>query len=171
VQPITTEQATIRTATVEVKTLTLGRRQMTLSVFRQLPDFHIISNAVVRGHDWKLDLLGDPWGRVNYFWDGCGYGNSVGPHLHVVWVQGSRLLRACVGRLHLVYPSERPKVKGDTHALAWLGAVDDLDSQNYPCANYCEVDPGEIGWVKEQIRRWNVMYERLAALDQLFIAV
>jgi hypothetical protein len=76
-------EATITTARVEIKTLTIGGKQVTLAVFRQLPE-----------EDW-LDANGHPkgwaWGTVNYHPDsGC---KLWWGHLHVVWQKGGELRR------------------------------------------------------------------------------
>jgi hypothetical protein len=58
---ITTYEATVKTAAVEVKSLTISGKQVTLAVFRQLQKEDLINER-------SDDLLGIPWGTVNYFW-------------------------------------------------------------------------------------------------------
>lgn len=102
---ITAREATIKTATVEVKALTISGRQVTLSVFRQLKAEQVIDPET-------LLLRGACWGIVNYFW-----GDDAKRHddpLHVVWQLGNELRRAIV-------PS-------DLYAFRyWDGARDSLD--------------------------------------------
>lgn len=89
---IQAHEARIHTATVEVKTLTISGRQVTLSVFRQLPKRELIrTNTVVL----EVDLYGEPWGTVNYYFDEC---KKCAPseHLHVVWQNDEELCRSCV---------------------------------------------------------------------------
>jgi hypothetical protein len=87
VVPITAATARITTAEVSIRAVQVGRKQVTLSVFRQVP------YADILGADGEL--LGEPWGWVNYWWDGCGvWGRS--PRLHVLWQRGGELRRACV---------------------------------------------------------------------------
>lgn len=76
------EQASVQTATVDVKIIRLNKRQLTQSVFRQLEEEFII------GKDGKLK--GTPWGRVNYTW------KDNGPNVdcHVIWQSGSLLRRS-----------------------------------------------------------------------------
>lgn len=81
---ITAREATIKTATVAVKALTISGKQVTLSVFRQL-----IKEPLIDGQTGLL--AGVPWGIVNYFWGPC-----TNNHLHVVWQKGEELRRACV---------------------------------------------------------------------------
>jgi hypothetical protein len=96
---ITTHEATITTASIEIRTLTLSGKQMTLAVFRQLLKAPLIDEA--SGH-----FLGMPWGTVNYHQDchyhprcrSCAYVDVHGPkdHLHVVWQTGQELRQAVV---------------------------------------------------------------------------
>src|SRR5215471_19434686 len=85
---ISVHEAIIKTATVEIKSLRIGARQMTLSVFRQLVNEDLISSDTG-------ELLGVPWGLVNYFWQCCD-ADRTASHLHVVWQKGDCLRRACV---------------------------------------------------------------------------
>jgi hypothetical protein len=78
------KEATITTATVEVKSLTITGKQVTLSVFRQLLNEPLVDEETA-------ELRGVPWGTVNYFWGDC-----KPDHLHVVWQKGDELRRACV---------------------------------------------------------------------------
>lgn len=89
---LTVHNAQITTATVEIKTLTISGKQVTLAVFRQLREEPLIAN------DGTLN--GVPWGTVNYHPGKCG---DTSPHWHVVWQQGSELLRATVGRREGLY--------------------------------------------------------------------
>jgi hypothetical protein len=82
---LTVHNATITTASVEVKTLTISGKQVTLAVFKQLREEPLI------GEDGAF--LGEPWGMVNWHPDKTCEG---GAHLHVVWQRGADLLRACV---------------------------------------------------------------------------
>lgn len=79
--------ATIRTAQVEIKALTVSGKQVTLAVFRQLADESLLSA--------DGELLGLPWGTVNYHPDEECRRTSE-KHVHVVWQKGSELLRAAV---------------------------------------------------------------------------
>jgi hypothetical protein len=61
-RPISTHEATISTASIEIKTLTLGKKPMTLAVFRQLKKGALIDTET-------LAMRGKPWGTVNYHAD------------------------------------------------------------------------------------------------------
>lgn len=85
---LTVHNAEIHTATVEVKTLTISGKQVTLAVFRQLPKLQIRPGGV-------------PWGRVNYHPDKCEPGSyhrllsrQWPAHVHVVWQLDADLFRA-----------------------------------------------------------------------------
>ena len=82
---ITAEEALIRTATVEIKAITISGKQMTLAVFRQLEEESII--------DFDSGMLvGVPWGRVNY----CGKDCPDREHVHVLWQKGNELRRCII---------------------------------------------------------------------------
>lgn len=87
-QIITTSDVSINTASIEVKVMKIGNRQVTLAVFRQLPDEQIINP--------KTGMIeGIAWGKVNYHPDEC---EEASEHLHVVWQKGNELRRATVYR-------------------------------------------------------------------------
>ncbi|MFH9768460.1 hypothetical protein ACH4N4_19475 [Streptomyces microflavus] len=83
---LTTQNATITTASIQVQALTIGKKQVTLAVFRQLEDANIINTL-------DAGLAGEPWGRVNYHPDKCADDKE---HLHVVWEKDGELRRATV---------------------------------------------------------------------------
>jgi hypothetical protein len=83
VSRLTAQEATVKTATVEIKALTVSGKQVTMGVFRQLINEPVID-------DWG-NLEGIAWGRVNYF-----FGDCKPDHMHVVWQKGTELRRACV---------------------------------------------------------------------------
>src|SRR5690349_19418782 len=85
---ITTHEATVKTAAITIKSLTLNAKQVTLAVFRQLDEEDIVDldNGTLRGV---------PWGRVNYHPDKC---SGEREHLHIVWQTGDELRRAYVPR-------------------------------------------------------------------------
>jgi hypothetical protein len=83
---LTAQTATITTAAVTIQALTIGAKQVTQSVFRQLPEAELID------HDGALN--GEPWGVVRYHPDKCD--SSPFAHRHIVWQRGDQLLRARV---------------------------------------------------------------------------
>lgn len=97
-RPLTVHNAQITTAAVEVKTLTISGKQVTLAVFRQLQEAELVAPDAT--------LNGVPWGLVNYHPDKCSSGP---PHVHVVWQQGTELRRARVDS-----PSASPRFWGES---------------------------------------------------------
>jgi hypothetical protein len=97
------EHATIHTASIDVKIIRLDRRQVTMSVFRQLDEDLIFSSGGT--------LRGVPWGRVNYVWKD----NPKGTAFNVVWQEGEHLKRSPV-------PFE---YSGDSRWYEWV--VGDLE--------------------------------------------
>lgn len=77
--------AEINTASVEIQTLTISGKQVTLAVFRQLREEPLIAP--------EGTFNGAPWGTVNYHPDKC---SDSRPHWHVVWQRGPELLRSLV---------------------------------------------------------------------------
>jgi len=87
---ITTHEATIQTVQVEIKALKIGKKQVTMGLFRQLPYAELLDPETVQ-------LRGVPWGWVQYWWDGDGREHlNAGTRLHVVWQAGDVLRRAIV---------------------------------------------------------------------------
>lgn len=82
---LTVHNAEIKTAAVEIRTLTISGKQVTLAVFRQLREEPLIAE------DGTLN--GVPWGIVNYHPDKCA---NDGEHIHVVWQLGVDLMRCRV---------------------------------------------------------------------------
>jgi hypothetical protein len=163
---ITTAEAHVITATVNVQVIRIGKKQMTLSVFRQLPRRHVIWHD---GEEMALALRGEPWGLVNYFWDGCGYSKADGDHLHVVWCGAGRLYRACVGRVRNVGASGY--YRGDPEGLGKFATPlwDHNGGGHEAYLDPHDLDNSREAW--EAMREWDALYDQLAALPQLFIAV
>lgn len=86
---LTIREATVQTVQIEIKALKVGKKQVTMGLFRQLPHTTLLDPDTVQ-------FRGVPWGYVNYWWDGDGAGFGRGEKLHVVWQLGERLHRAVV---------------------------------------------------------------------------
>jgi len=160
---ITVEEAQIRTAAVEIKTMTVNGRQVTLSLFRQLKDEDLIEDT-----DAGFVLKGQAWGVVNYHPDAvCA---KAAQHLHVVWQAGDELRRALVPwrwDTGVTYEDlrqwaadrvrrERPELKPYTPELKQAQDA------------YLEEDRV---FAKATQDAYLVLYHQLEALPQLFIAV
>jgi len=104
---ISAEQAIIQTAKIEIKSLTLNGKQMTMSVFRQIHQRKLISE---QGGEFSFN--GVPWGRVNYHW-----GSQVTSNLHVLWQDGPDLFRDLIAwGSSATLPYDMKKI-----ALSWRG--------------------------------------------------
>jgi hypothetical protein len=73
--------ASITTATVTIQAMKVGKRQMTQSIFRQLPEERIVD-------DENIVLTGTPWGWVNYHWSGVDHRAK-----HFIFQRGNGLYR------------------------------------------------------------------------------
>ncbi|MEU4410702.1 hypothetical protein AB0F88_39880 [Streptosporangium sp. NPDC023963] len=104
---LTTHNAEITTATVQVKTLTISGKQVTQSVFRQLFEEPLIA------HEGALN--GTPWGVVNYHPDKCG---DRPEHWHIVWQRGNDLLRSAVD-IEVNWPYTSKAANEFMTAVAW----------------------------------------------------
>jgi hypothetical protein len=98
---IDVHEATVTTATIRIRILEINGRQITLANFRQLDGPDLL-------HPTTGELLGTPWGRVNYWWQGCG--PRDGQHLHIIWDNGDELYRACA------FPDRPQAVRDEEHA-------------------------------------------------------
>jgi hypothetical protein len=109
---LTVRNAQVSTATVEIKTLTVSGKQVTLAVFRQLIEAPLIAE------DGSLN--GDAWGTVNYHPGKCG---DDAPHWHVVWQLGDELRRSQVSMTYQPEPVFWSKALTHLHAASvhhWL---------------------------------------------------
>lgn len=149
--PMTTAQASIRTASVEIRALTVSGKRMTVAVFRQLPEVRLLEPWLVSqgatdeqpGGAQHIEVRlgsGDLWGTVNYH-QGC----DPRPHLHVVLVRGGTLYQGLV--------FQRPE-----RHLFWMEGLGNLAVYN----------PGAARQLSDD---YDAYYARLEALPQLYIAV
>lgn len=104
---INLRDAQVSTATIEIRTLTVSNKQVTLAVFRQLIEEELINE--------DGNLNGVPWGTVNYHPDKCGDARA---HIHVVWQNGRDLRRAKVDLEPFQHKQLRVKEMEDAEYLA-----------------------------------------------------
>ena len=90
--PLNVQNAQVSTVKVEIKTLTISGKQVTLAVFRQLIEEQLIMEDGRR--------KGVAWGTVNYHPDQC---RDYAPHWHVVWQLGDELRRS---KVNMTYEPE-----------------------------------------------------------------
>ena len=87
---ITVEEALIKTATVEIRTLTVSGHQVTLATYRQLDFRKVVDTSLLR-------LNGVVWGRVNYHHD-CDALSKRPEHVHLIWQDATELCRDVVSQ-------------------------------------------------------------------------
>lgn len=116
---INVRDAIIRTATVEIRSLSISGKQVTLAVFRQL-----LTEPVLAYDDHgRATTKGPIWGMVNYHPDkSC---NVDSAHVHVVWQRGDELRRSVVEPGSLRWMPERVGNAEwlDGVGLDWLAAA------------------------------------------------
>jgi hypothetical protein len=83
---LTVENVQISTVTVQLKSLTVGHKQVTQAVFWQL-----LIEPVIDSKTGKL--LGIPWGHVNYFSSSTLRYLGNQERLHIVWQKENELRR------------------------------------------------------------------------------
>jgi hypothetical protein len=155
---ITTHEATVSTASITVKTLTLDKRQVTLAVFRQLLREPLIDPQT-------LLLRGVPWGIVNYHPDRC---HDAAEHLHVVFQVGDELRRAWVPREHPARQERLRVLSSLNHkdSPEWLRQ---LRGRQFGYATWEQMQQAMPRSPEDET--WDEQYQAIRCLDQLFIAV
>jgi hypothetical protein len=92
---LTVHEAAVHTTEVSIQVLKVGKKQVTMGLFRQLPQRSLTAYP-------RPEFVGEPWGYVNYWWDGDGrqdftYSNPAPlTALHIVWTTEGRLYRDVV---------------------------------------------------------------------------
>jgi hypothetical protein len=104
---LTAQNAVINTASVQIKTLTVAGKQVTLAVFRQLIEEHIF--------DWATGRLrGVGWGHVRYLID-----RPPEAATNLVWQSGDHLRRCIVeSRLDPIWRRCLASVRDDPIVMA-----------------------------------------------------
>lgn len=149
--------ATIATTSIEIKTVVIGKKQMTLSVFRQLP-----VEPLFDFNDPKLHYRGLLWGHVNYHWNNCAPNGLRDPHshLHVVWQLGPRLVQTPI---YKPCPFRLSRAREDPNAYIDEMITDDA-YHAFEIDRYLASTPAKHPM-------YETCFAELQALDQLFIAV
>jgi hypothetical protein len=162
---ISKNQATVHTATVDVKIMRLGKKQVTLSVFRR-----IHQKSILRPGKLKPSLRGIPWGRVNYTWKG----NEEFVAYHIVWERNSRLFRMGLPVI------ETLDCKGRIYATMGGGFFRAIGLKemwrNHENREYSDADLKELGLeidpeLTKSFELYAAQLQAFEQLDQLFIAV
>jgi hypothetical protein len=162
IKKLDAQNAVIKTAAVEVKTLTISGKQVTLAVFRQLPEKNILAFDYDRNGTPDFGLLGVPWGIVNYHPDKC---EAFAKHAHVVWQEEETLYR-CRVYVHPVY--------GRWYESQSLFVVVSYgEGHHYLYTKDRSGEPRDrVDWSEAETNAYIALVDKLLAdLDQLYIAV
>lgn len=181
-KPLTVQNAELVTATVELKTLSVSGKQVTLSVFRQIPDGQLFTDG--------FQFSGVPWGRVNYFWDG---GPPQPDRQHILWQSGSDLFRTIVRKWDMqvsdvLFYEDIFQKNGATitlspkaiHDFGWI--FDDIPKEFKTSEILYRISPerarelteltmGAVAAHNRSAANWRRAWETICALPQIYIAV
>ena len=171
---INVEDARLKTAFIEIKAISINNKQMTLSVFRQVPEEDIIDLNTVQ-------LKGVPWGKVNYFWGNINPKNKV----NLLW-QKDNELRRCIIDSNFFRKSKSEYedllkwgVRGDYNSLFFKEFLT-LPGEIVIIQSWAEtkIDPNlkkaiEEGWASFKMFccHYIPLIDQLEQIEQLFIAV
>lgn len=113
-----TENVKINTVQIEIKSLTVGRKQLTLSLMRQIIEEDLIDKET-------LQFKGVPWGHVNYFW-GSHKDLSFPEYLNIIWQNGKALRRCVIKSFEKYYDNEENKARSELRHLQ--KQIDDMNN-------------------------------------------
>jgi len=114
--PLAAKDVVISTAVVEIKTIVVSGKQMTISLFNQIIQEDICCIFPDDPNDDANDILldGIPWGTINYHHK-CP---SPRGHWHLIWQKGSELRQCTVYRsFSLLLESEYIEARGREREL------------------------------------------------------
>ena len=146
-EPLDASSVQISKAVVSIKVVTVDRKQMTLAVFRQLPQ---VSASYWDACDDREEA--EPWGTVNYHSD-CRPEHRLNSHLHLLWQAGDNLYRSII-----MEPVLHSYLRDGLRSMGMLG-IEHIFSR------------GDIWWEDDDLDLAGAAYGSLLRLDQLFIAV
>ena len=153
-------------ATVEIQTLTISGKQVTLAVFRQLIEEPPLND--------QLEWNGTPWGTVNYHWKDCACSRGI-KSVHLVWQRGSELRRGSIPADWTVSPPWQ-LMRAESDTLAALRRTSpwnpELDAAR---AAHTAADAAITNWNEWERpvleRSAAIRHREVNALPHLFIAV
>jgi hypothetical protein len=183
---IDVNHAALHTATVELKMITVNQRQMTLSVFRQIPEKQLIDGA--------LKLNGVPWGWVNYFWPDVDIPfEAKSQAIQMLWQKDQTLYRSVIvsmphnleSNLHWLDDSRWrkfiPKAIRDAHKsweeavrkanVAWHKKHPHQSRLHSPQNKITAAETRSQKAFSKKVGEYQQVFKDLSAMDQLFIAV
>ncbi len=142
-QPVLVERADIKTCCIEVRVVKIDRKQMTIAVFKQIPD-RLIADPET------LELRGTPWGLIHH--------NGV----YVLWQQDDTLRKCTLSSFDL-----NRLIRANNWCSDRLseGECRILDNGTSAGTMHNEVR------TRAYVAKLAALHKSFAALDQLFIAV
>lgn len=132
---ITTDEAKIRTASVEIKTLTINGRKVTQSLFRQMP----VEDIICRD---SCTLKGVPWGWINYLTERPG-------DINLVWQSGNEL-RRCLLNMRDYCVSQQDLYTEHVLVNRLYGEIEDI--KNMPFHRAVDYIEGNLAGNLEKIK-------------------
>lgn len=94
-------QVSLTTATVNLAVIRVGDKQMTQSVFNQIPVEPFFSLTRLDNGDWKPQRYGNLWGIVHHDAKNCHPADTrkylgIPDHHHILWQKGDDLRKSCL---------------------------------------------------------------------------
>ena len=170
-----TEQVNINTMQIEIKSMMVGKKQLSLSLMRQIIQEDLIDFD-------KLLFKGVPWGHVNYFW-GDDKHRSYPSAINVIWQKGNELRRSVIN-LNLrrdVYHEQRlvrdlAEIERDINYYLKDDyyrehAKEKIDKLNSVKADLQKQIDAEIYKRDVYIPNYHKLVEPLKSLDHFYLAV
>lgn len=112
---ISVNDVQIKGLTVEVKSLVVGRKQLTLSLMRQFIEEPIIDEEAML-------LRGVPWGFINYFW-GDDKDKTPENFIHLIWQKGDELRRCVLEKKYPSYKKEQEYRSSGQAINTWMTRI------------------------------------------------
>lgn len=155
------KEASITTTGIDIKCLRVDGRNLTMSVFRQIPK--------ECPFDADGDIKGDIWGWVNYFW-----GDESGD-LHLVWQKDDRLYRFPMrGKITYIDKDEGYMINGKPYTFT---------ASDYPPLDHAlfeledSKEEGKRKWIEQDKKKVDRLKEKYRSIlrdiknkGQLYIA-
>ena len=150
------EEAQIKTASVQIKTLTVNSRKLTLTVFRQIHRKLIIDIDT-------MQLKGIPWGSVNYYW------NDDWGKIHLLWQEENELKR-CILTMQEVRTKQgwTEIIQLGNDLFSWKRRERSLSNEDMDRDEVYEADKR---FALSKRGQWNKLINILSQKDHLFIAL
>jgi hypothetical protein len=154
------DEATVQERSISVKVLTIGTKQITQSLYKQLVQEPVID-------DCSGELLGDVWGWVNLH-DNCI--DSKDFHIHAIWEDDGVLKKSYV---YLPWKSPIANyIRKEDHFIVLYKMLHSLKEDDKRLVeDWTGGRDGLASHLEELKKNWYQSYRQIEKADQLFIAV